>query len=130
MIRLLLIIALLFSFSFGGDLAQRLEKLIQNKEIKTVTILKYDPFFIKKEVKKSYVSKASDMKAKPKKQLHLIAIFNKKAFINKKWLSIGSSINGYKLKRLYDNKVVLVKKHKKITLLLSKSKNILKIREK
>jgi hypothetical protein len=130
MIRFFVIFLLLLSFSFGGDLAQRLEKLIQNKDVKTVTILKYDPFFIKKEVKKSYVNKVSDMKTKSKKSLHLIAIFNKKAFINAKWLGVGSSINGYKLKKLYNNKVVLVKKHKQITLLLTKSKNILKIREK
>jgi len=130
MIRLILTFLVLFSFSFGTNLAQRLDKLIQDKDIKTITILKYDPFFIKKEVNKSYVNKVNNIKVKPKKLLSLIAIFNQKAFINGKWIGKGDMIYGYRLKNLYTNKVILVKKHKKITLLLTKSRNILKIREK
>lgn len=55
-------------------------------------------------------------------ELKLLAIFNKKAFINYKWVKEGDEIGGYKVVKIYPRKVLL-KKDNKVTVL--KFNNIL-----
>ncbi len=128
--RYLLIFLTLISFSFGDNLAVKLDNLIKTKQVQKVVILKYDPFFIKKDTIKSYKNKEMITKKIQVKHLNLVTIINNKAFINGRWLSEGDTINGYKVKNIYANKVVILKKNKRVVLSFEQKQDILKIREK
>jgi len=127
-----LIYLFLFTSVFGDNLPQRLEHLLKDKKIKTVTMLKYDPFFTKYEKKQSYKhSFIIQKKTKTKKRkLKLVSILGNRAFIDGRWLGKGNKIHGYKIKKVLQNKVVLFKQNKIKVLRFEKSKDILNVREK
>ncbi len=110
--RYLLIYLFLFSFVFGDNLSQRLERLIQDKRVKTVTILKYDPFFTKNEKKQPQGHSVVMQKRKKRISLRLVCILGNKAFISGKWLGNGDKIHGYKIRKVLQNKVILSKQKK------------------
>ncbi len=128
--RYLLILSLVFSFGFGDNLSLRLDKLILDKSVKKVTILEYNPFFIKqtkRQIKKNDFFAPAVIK---KQKLRLITILNNKAFINNRWLGIQEKISGFVVKKISKNSVTLIKKHRKVVLRFQESKDILKVRKK
>jgi len=128
--RYFLCFLLLFSSVFGANLSQRLENLIQDKKIKTVTILKYDPFFEKHEKKQFKKHDLIIRGVRKKRILRLVAVLGKRAFINGMWFSKGDKISGYKIKKVFQNRVILRKQNKIKVLRFEKNKNILNVREK
>ncbi len=128
--RYFLICLFLFSSVFGLNLSQRLENLIQDKKIKTVTILKYDPFFTKYEKKQLQKYYFHVQKKKKKRALKLVSILGNRAFIDGKWFAKGDKIDGYKIKKVFPNRVVLYRQNKIKVLKFEKNKNILNVREK
>jgi len=128
--RYFLCFLLLFSSVFGANLSQRLENLIQDKKIKTVTILKYDPFFEKHEKKQLQKHHLIIRRIRKERVLRLVAVLGKRAFINGKWFSKGDKISGYKIKKVFQNRVILYKQNKIKVLRFEKNKNILNVREK
>ncbi|MFK5882470.1 MAG: hypothetical protein QM482_09680 [Sulfurospirillum sp.] len=123
----------LLSFVFGDNLAQRLQKLINDKSEKKVEVLKYDPFFTKLEIKKTY---KKDLVLKKKKktvknrELKLVSIMGTKAFVDGRWIAKGDVVTGYRVKKVLGNAVILYKKRKTIVLRFEKNAEILKVREK
>lgn len=91
----------------------------------TLSSLK-DPFiFLTKKTKtKSSARKSSNTKRVPRKNkikkasklLSLTIVINKKAMINGKWYVNGDSINGYKVKTITAQSVLLVRNKKKLLL--------------
>ena len=128
--RYFLICLFLFSSVFGLNLFQRLENLIQDKKIKTVTILKYDPFFTKYEKKQLQKHYFHVQKKKKKRALKLVSILGNRAFIDGMWFAKGDKIDGYKIKKVFPNRVVLYMQNKIKVLKFEKNKNILNVREK
>ena len=57
------------------------------------------------------------------------AIVNNKAYLNKKWVKKGDSIEGYTLTDINDRSVSLVKGKHTVKVFLKKSKNILQVSE-
>ncbi len=127
--KYLLILLFVISAVFGDTLSERLDKLIQNKQIKTVTNLKYNPFFTKKEEKKLEKKDITTKKNIKKQKLKLITIFNDKAFINDRWLSKNDKIYGYIVKKILNDSVILRGKNRNLTLKFEKTKEILKVRK-
>ncbi|NOX16362.1 MAG: hypothetical protein GXP61_10150 [Epsilonproteobacteria bacterium] len=127
--RYILIALCIFSFVFGESLSARLDKLIGDKSIKKVTILKYNPFFTKKQEKQIKKKEITTNKVNKIPKLKLITIFNKKAFINGEWLGKNDKIHGYKIKNILTDYVVLVKKNRKKILRFERIKEILKVRK-
>jgi hypothetical protein len=125
----LLILLFTFSVVFGEDLSQRLDKLIQDKQIKQVTVLRYNPFFTKKEEKQIRKTEMITKKSIKNTRLRLITIFNNKAFINDRWLGKNDKIYGYRVKEISANSVTLNAKNKNIILRFQKTKEILKVRK-
>ncbi len=125
--KYLLILLFVISAVFGDTLSERLDKLIQNKQIKTVTNLKYNPFFTKKEEKKLEKKDITTKKNIKKQKLKLITIFNDKAFINDRWLSKNDKIYGYIVKKILNDSVILRGKNRNLTLKFEKTKEILKV---
>ncbi len=131
--RFVLIFSLLLSFLFGDDLAIKLQKLISNKSEKKVEILKYDPFFTKKDIGRVYDKKTSSLKRKKiarKIDMKLVAILDNQAFIDDRWVAKNDIIYGYRVKKILKDSIVLIKKRKKVILRFKKGRKILKIREK
>lgn len=128
--KILLLFLLLFSSVFSDNLGKRLENLIHNQKVKKITILKYDPFFTKQEIKKIYKQNHVVYRKTKKNILRLVSILGNKAFVNHRWLGVHDVINGYKVDKILQNSVLLHKKNKTIVLRFKKSKEILKVREK
>jgi len=128
--RYLLCFLFLFSSVFADDLSQRLEKLIQDKKIKTVTILKYDPFFEKGKKKQFKKHHLIIHRSRKKIALKLVAILGNRAFINGKWFSKGDKIDGYRIKKVFQDRVMLYKQDKIKVLRFEKNKNILNVKDK
>lgn len=126
--KYLLIFLFMISAVFGDNLSERLDRLIQSKQVKTVINLKYDPFFTKKEEKKLKKKETKANKNITKQKLKLITIFNGKAFIDGKWLSKNDKIYGYIVKKISNNDVILEGKNRNLTLRFEKTKEILKVR--
>ncbi len=85
----------------------------------------YDPFVQAKRIIKKAKRKSSHP-SRPKKILHLGAIFDHKAVINGRFLAVGDRVAGYRVAFIGTNFVVL-QKGKKKKLLTFKKKNILKM---
>jgi len=128
--RYFLCFLLLFSFVFGANLSQRLENLMQDKKIKTITVLKYDPFFEKHEKKQLQKHGLIIHRIRKKRGLRLVAVLGKRAFIDGMWFGKGDKIDGYKIKKVFQNRVILYKQNKIKVLRFEKNKNILNVREK
>ena len=78
----------------------------------------------KKSVKKVH-KRSHYIKKYHSKRLHLEAILNKSAMINKRWYKEGQRVYGYKLVKVNRTSVVLQKQNKKLLLsTTSKSKNL------
>ena len=127
--KYLLILSFMISAIFGGNLSERLDRLIRDKQVKTVISLKYNPFFTKKEEKKLKKKEIITKKNTKIQKLKLITIFNGKAFVNDRWLGINDKIDGYIVERILNNGVILKKKNRKLTLRFEKTKEILKVRK-
>jgi len=85
------------------------EKTTKNSSIKKKRVVKHAHY-----VKKHY-----------SKRLHLDAVINKSAMINRRWYKEGQRVNGYKLVKVQRTSVVLKKQNKKLLLTtVSKSKNL------
>jgi hypothetical protein len=115
-VQKLAIIILLFSFSYAENINKQYIDELLDYNIKLPSNI-YNSFVVKQTVK----PQVKQIKA-PKiieKKLILLAIFNNKALVEitgineKKWLKVGEKIEKYKLKKIIDNKAILVQKNKK-----------------
>ena len=125
----LMILLFITSSIFGSNLSERLDRLMQDKQVKRVTNLKYNPFFSKKEEKKLKKKEIITKKNIKKQKFKLITIFNGKAFINDRWLGKNDKIYGYRVKKISNNSVILEGKNRNLTLRFEKTKEILKVRK-
>jgi len=130
--KYLLILLVVFTYGFSNTLSQRLDKLVIDKNVKKITSLKYNPFYVKQKKKHTQIKNKNIFVKKTFKKikLRLISILNNKAFINDRWLVKGDKIYGYIIKKILNDRVVLEKKKKKIVLNFQKNKDILKVRKK
>ncbi len=131
--RFLFLFLFILSFVSGIDLALKLQKLIDNKSEKSIEILKYNPFFTKKEIKQMPVREAGVInhnKRYRKRALSLVAILNHRAFVGGKWIGKDDIIDGYRVEKILQDSVILINKEEKKILRFKKIKDILKIREK
>jgi len=75
--------------------------------------------------KKRVVKHAHYVKKHYSKRLHLDAVINKSAMINRRWYKEGQRVHGYKLVKVQRTSVVLQKQNKKLLLTtVSRSKNL------
>lgn len=130
-------IACILLFSLGlsafslNEMQTKLEILKSRKkyDFKDINVT-YDPFF-KAEKIISLKKKISRVTIKPKKvRPVLLTILNHKAFINSQWYKEGENLHGFKIVKIYSNKVVLKKRKKKVILNLERKRKILNIAEK
>ncbi len=131
--KILLFGLILSTLVFGDNLSLRLQKLINDKSEKRVEILKYDPFFTKSEIKKTYKKDSTLKKVNKraeKRELRLISVMGSRAFVDGRWIGKGDTIAGYRVKKVLKNSVILFKKRKMIVLKFEKNTEILKVREK
>jgi len=68
----------------------------------SLPLVHYDPFYKSQIILRSHTHKRAQ-----RKPFALSAIFNHRAFINNKFYTIGEKIQGYKIKKIYKNSVVL-----------------------
>lgn len=127
--RYFVIFVILLSFSLGDNLSVRLENLIKNKQDKKVIFLNYNPFPITKKEKKSTENNSNVVYRKKTKLLNFVTVINDRAFVNGRWLKVGDKIDGYRLEKIYSDKIIVNKRGVKTTLSLGMKQNILKIRE-
>ncbi len=131
--RFLFLFLFAFSFAFGDELALKLQKLINSKSEKRVEILKYNPFFTKREIKKPSSKKLNSIiqkKTIKKSDLKLITILGHKAFVGGRWIEKNDIIDGYRVEKILESSVVLKNRKKEMILGFKKTKEILKVREK
>jgi len=107
---------------------KELKKIKENNftEIK----VKYDPFCKSEKIIKLKKNKRIFPKRDKKHYLFLLAVLNKRAFIDHKWYKNGDIVNGYKIIYIYNNRVVLKKKDKIMILKIKHRDKILNIQEK
>ncbi len=111
------------------QILKKIEAFKKTKETSAKIVLRYDPFFPKRAKEKKKSKKQLFKKPVAKKSYRLKAILNKKAFINKKWYETGDIIGSYKIDKIGNEKVLLVRGKKSIILDLSSSKRVLKIKD-
>lgn len=87
--------------------------------------VEYDPFIGAKKIIKEHPQKKI-APIKPKRALHLEAIFDQKAMINGRFFSVGERVDGYRLALIGSNFVVLKKRNRKKVLTFAR-KRILKM---
>ncbi len=76
--------------------------------------VKYDPFVKAQKIIKRH--KAVPIRIKRARTLHLVAIFNDKAYIDGKFYHVGDKIDGYVIEKI-DKRGVLLKRGKQSKLL-------------
>ncbi len=102
------------------NIFSKINLLKQNKKKLFLEIV-FDKLYLKPKIElKSRIEKLDERL----NSFILFAIVNKKAYINKRWLSLNQSIESYKLIEINSNSVVLSNKYKKIVLRLYKNENI------
>ncbi len=92
--------------------------------------IKYDPFCKIEKIIKLKKNKIVFPKRDKKHCLSLLAILNKRAFIDHKWYKNGDIMNEYKIIHIYNNRVVLKKRNRIMILKIKHRNKILNIQEK
>jgi len=90
---------------------------------KSLPLVHYDPFYKSQIILHSHTKKSIQNKS-----FALSAIFNNRAFINNRFYTVGESVQGYKIKKIYKQSIVLQHGNTLIMLPLQK-KHILKIKQ-
>ena len=99
-------------------------KNMENFKPRFKKIEQYKPFFNEEKIKKE---KIIVTKQNTNVNLSVSAIFQNKALINGKWVKVGNIIEGYKVIKISDNKIILSKNEIiKVIMLTSK---ILKVKK-
>ncbi|WP_331775718.1 hypothetical protein [Sulfurospirillum sp. 1612] len=127
--RIFLMVMVSLSILFGADLSTRLDQLIHSKKENKIVVLNYNPFVVTKKVKGTTTSvmSTSNKQASP---IHFVMVLNHSAFINGHWYKVGERVAGYKIKKIFTDKIKIEKKGVTRTLYLKKKQQILNIREK
>ncbi len=116
------------------SLSQIKAKIKELKKIKennfTEIKVKYDPFCKIEKIIKLKKNKIIFQKRVKKHYLFLLAVLNKRAFVNHKWYKDGDIVYGYKIIHIYNNRVVLKKRNKIMILKIKHRNKILNIQEK
>ncbi len=113
------------------SLQSKIEILKNRKkyEFKDINVT-YDPFFKAAKII-SLKKKISNGIIKPiKVRFILLTVLNHKAFINNQWYKKGEKIYGFKIVKIYSDKVILQKRKKKVILKIRQKRKILNIVEK
>jgi len=77
----------------------------------SLALVHYDPFYKSQKILHTLTAQRTQNKS-----LVLSAIFNNQAFINNKFYALGEKIQGYKIKKIYKQAVVL-RNHKSLKIL-------------
>ncbi|GAB6045832.1 hypothetical protein JCM11957_14300 [Caminibacter profundus] len=115
------IILILLFFIYGhSDIIKTIEilKKIEKYQYDFKKIEKYNAFEPNTNFLESII-----INNKTSQIIKIKAIFNKKVYINNSWYKIGDTVNGYKIIKIIDNKIVL-KKNNKLLILSPKSQLI------
>lgn len=118
----------MFVYSLAAaPIEKTIDELLQGEEVVVEKIHTYDPFYRTKPlIEKKKIFKHHDV---PKK-LEVIAIMNKKAFIDNKWLEEGELVRDAKIIKITSETVYLKSSNKTIILDINKKKKLLGIRQK
>jgi len=127
--RIFLMMIVSISIVFGANLSTRLDQLIHSKKEHKTVFLNYNPF----EVTKKATDEKIPLKHIGQKQampINFIMVLNHSAFINGVWYKVGEFVAGYKIERIFSDKIKIKKKGITTTLYLKNKQQILNIREK
>ena len=127
--RILLMMIVSISIVFGADLSTRLDQLIHSKKEHKIVFLHYNPFEVTKKAadEKRLLKSTGQKQAMP---INFVMVLNHSAFINGRWYKVGDSVAGYKIERIFSDKIKIEKKGMTTTLYLKNKQQILNIREK
>ncbi|MEA1982073.1 MAG: hypothetical protein U9N39_00900 [Campylobacterota bacterium] len=106
-------------------IALKIDKVHSSKISSTLDYRVYDPFATAKPILK----KKTIIKRVRHKSIVIETILNNRAFIEKKWYSVGDTIYGQKIKNVRRDGIVILKNYKKTFIPLKKNTNIIKIKE-
>jgi len=114
-----IILILLFIYGYA-DIIKTIEilKKIEKYQYDFKKIEKYNAFEPNTNFLESII-----INNKTSQIIKIKAIFNKKVYINNSWYKIGDTVDGYKIIKIIDNKIVL-KKNNKLLILSPKSQLI------
>ena len=125
-----IVFILLFSIGLSAfstkEMYSKLE-LLKNREkyeFKDITV-PYNPFF--KVIKMKNVS--GKVIVSKKFRFVLLTVLNHKAFINNRWYKQGDYIKGFRVIKIYKDRVILQKGNKKVILKIEQKRKILNIVE-
>lgn len=126
--KFLVIFVIFISYVMSVYANETTGKLLKSNLSKYEKINRYDPFKrVKPLVEKKKIKRVRSVS---KKKLELIAVMNKKAFIDNRWFKEGDYIRGAKITKITQQRVYL-KTSKRITVLhINKEKNMLRIKQK
>jgi len=131
------LIPLLLALQLFADLDRaKIEKIVKEIQSKRVSERKVNFYRIPSPMaivdKNKSGSKKPTLKVIEKKtNFNLIAIINGRAYINGEWVKVGSVIDGFKVKEIKSNEVLLEREQKRIYLFLPKKRkdSILQVSE-
>ncbi len=122
--KLVLILVMIINL-YSHDLKNKIEKLIEPPQSKTIVYVKYNPFkTLQKGMKKVFNKKIYD------KTFYVMSILNNRVFINSHWYNVGDKVNGYKIIQIKNNSILAKKRNKIIKYKLKRQNKILKIEDK
>lgn len=109
------------------ELAKRIDNLESSTKLsKNLDYKVYDPFATAKPILKQ----SQIIKKKYHQKILLQTILNDKVFIQNRWYTKGDAIQGYKIKQIFKNSVLLCKNNKCKKTYQKTSKNLLTIEDK
>ena len=125
-----ILIAIVFSYNhlFAIALDEKLDELINYKNVNKGVSLDYNPFVSDSKIIHSDKTEGQ-IETTEKKEMKLLSIINQKAFISGKWYSVGDIVDGNKIIKINHMNVEIKKEGKMAILAFDKSKNLLNIKD-
>jgi len=96
--------------------------------VKTIQYKLYDPFSAAKPLLNKKYNYSNGLKH-PSQSIILQTTLNKRAFIGGKWYNKGDIVNGFRIRKIYTDSIVITKNSKMKIVRLKMVKNILKMKE-
>lgn len=126
--KILFLVAILNLLFATNESDTKLDELMHYQNNQPNIIIDYNPFMTPAATETGTVN-AVQSSTESRRALRLVAIINQKAFINGQWYSIGQSVEGHKIVKIYKQSVELKKGNKTTHLAYEEARELLHVKD-
>ena len=126
--KILFLVAILNVLFASNESDIKLEELMNAQNTQSNIVIDYNPFITQGTILGAITNTAQST-GESMRALRLVAIINQKAFINGQWYSVGQSIDGNKIVKIYKQSVDLKKGNKITHLAYEEARELLHVKD-